>query len=104
MDVFVLPSLNQGISNTLLEAMASARAVIAADVGGNPELIQSNQCGILYDLRDPSALARAMQQVAATHPRHGAYGTAARERAIESFGLRTMIERYTALYEQLSVA
>ena len=104
MDVFVLPSLNEGISNTLLEAMASARAVIAADVGGNPELIQSNQCGILYDLRDPSALARAMQQVAATHPRYGAYGTAARERAIESFGLRTMIERYTALYEQLSVA
>jgi sugar transferase (PEP-CTERM/EpsH1 system associated) len=103
MDVFVLPSLNEGISNTLLEAMASARAVIAANVGGNSELIRTDQCGILYDPRDPNALATAMQQLAATASRRVVYGRAARSRAIERFGLRTMVERYTALYEQLSV-
>src|SRR5262249_37549911 len=49
MDVFVLPSINEGISNTLLEAMAASKPVIAARVGGNPELVDAGQTGALYD-------------------------------------------------------
>ncbi len=49
MDVFVLPSINEGISNTILEAMACGRAVLAATWAGTPELVEREATGLLYD-------------------------------------------------------
>ena len=60
MDVFVLPSMNEGISNTILEAMASGLPVVAARVGGNPELIRSGVSGVLYEDATPAGLVEAM--------------------------------------------
>lgn len=60
MDVFVLPSLGEGISNTILEAMSCARPVIASHVGGNPELVLDGVTGLLFPVRDSRSLAEAL--------------------------------------------
>jgi sugar transferase (PEP-CTERM/EpsH1 system associated) len=104
MDVFVLPSLNEGISNTLLEAMATARAVIAARVGGNPELVEPDVTGTLYDAGEQGALTAAMREYSRSAERIARRGVAARERVVANFGIGAMVDRYTALYEQLSAA
>ena len=62
LDLFVLPSINEGISNTILEAMASALPVIATDVGGNPELVVDGQTGYLVSKQDPIAMAVAFKR------------------------------------------
>jgi sugar transferase (PEP-CTERM/EpsH1 system associated) len=104
MDVFVLPSLNEGISNTLLEAMATARTVIAARVGGNPELVEPDVTGTLYDAGEAGALAEAMREYCRFSERIVTRGAAARERVVGRFAIEAMVDRYTALYEQLSAA
>ena len=62
MDLFILPSLAEGISNTILEAMATGLPVIATDVGGNPELIDAGVNGTLIPVRNSEALADAMAE------------------------------------------
>src|SRR6185503_4469668 len=59
-DCFALPSLGEGISNTILEAMASRLPVVASRVGGNDELIESGMTGLLVPPSDPVALADAL--------------------------------------------
>jgi glycosyltransferase involved in cell wall biosynthesis len=63
-DVFVLPSLSEGLSSAILEAMATSLPVIATDVGGIPELVKSGDNGLLVAPGDPVGLARAIQQLA----------------------------------------
>ena len=101
MDIFVLPSLAEGISNTVLEAMASGRAVIATEVGGNPELIIDDETGTLVPASDPSALADALQSYVRDPELRQLHGQAARRRAEGVFGLDLMLDRYTALYDEL---
>jgi glycosyltransferase involved in cell wall biosynthesis len=60
-DIFVLPSLTEGLSNAIMEAMACGRCVIASDVGGNPELITNRETGLLFPVQDQKALIRALQ-------------------------------------------
>ena len=62
LDLFVLPSINEGISNTILEAMATELPVIATDVGGNPELVINNQTGYLVPKQNPIAIAEAFKK------------------------------------------
>ena len=62
LDVFVLPSLAEGISNTVLEAMACGVPVIATNVGGNPELVVEGETGMLVQRSDPRAMATALQR------------------------------------------
>ena len=61
MDLFVLPSINEGISNTILEAMATGLPVIATAVGGNPELVLDGVTGCLAPPQNPAALAVAIE-------------------------------------------
>jgi sugar transferase (PEP-CTERM/EpsH1 system associated) len=100
MDVFVLPSLNEGISNTVLEAMSSARPVIAGRVGGNPELIEAGQTGALYDSKEEGALLRCMRAYVELPELAVKHGVAARERAERCFGIDAMVRNYAAFYEQ----
>ena len=99
-DVFVLPSLGEGISNTILEAMACGLPVIATDVGGNPELVTADT-GILVPSADPAALAGALARYVADPALRRAHGRAARGRIETRFALSVMIERYHSLYLEL---
>ncbi len=100
-DIFVLPSLNEGISNTILEAMASARAVVAARVGGNGELIEDGVSGTLYDSEDADALVAAIRRYLDERALREAHGAAARERCIAQFSMEAMVRGYSDLYDRL---
>ena len=100
LDVFVLPSLNEGISNTILEAMATGLPVIATDVGGNPELLTPDT-GKLVPRSDPLAMAQAMKDYLDSADLLRAHGTAGRRRTEETFSLSVMTERYLSVYDKL---
>lgn len=100
-DIFVLPSLGEGISNTILEAMSSGLPVVATDVGGNPELVVENQTGFLVPPDDPVAMADAIRKYVSDRQLMLQHGAAARLRAVAEFGISTMAGRYLSLYDQV---
>jgi glycosyltransferase involved in cell wall biosynthesis len=95
--VFVLPSRAEGISNTILEAMATGLPVLATAVGGNPELVEPGQTGLLVPAGDAQALAAAMWALSPEGVRQ-AMGRAGRERVERRFSLGAMVRRYRGLY------
>ncbi|WP_442769248.1 TIGR03088 family PEP-CTERM/XrtA system glycosyltransferase [Zoogloea ramigera] len=101
MNVFVMPSLSEGISNTVLEAMASGLPVIATNVGGNPELVADDHNGLLVPAADPAALSAAMMALFRTPGRVTAMGQAGRERVLQEFSLDAMVGSYLSLYQAL---
>jgi glycosyltransferase involved in cell wall biosynthesis len=104
-DVFILPSLNEGISNTIMEAMASARPVIAGRVGGNDELVIDGVTGLLYEAGEAAAdiehLAASMRRYAADPGLARRHGMAGHERVLRDFSLEAMVQRYLDLYDDL---
>lgn len=101
-DVFVLPSLNEGISNTILESMASGLPVIATDVGGNPELVADGETGILVPPSDPGELANALRRYVEDPSLAATHGVRARERAEREFSVDRMIAGYLEVYDELT--
>ncbi|MFK8030980.1 MAG: TIGR03088 family PEP-CTERM/XrtA system glycosyltransferase [Gammaproteobacteria bacterium] len=99
-NVFVLSSYNEGISNTILEAMATGLPVIATDVGGNPELIVANKTGMLFSSDDDQALADCLKSYANDEQKRAAHGLAARQRIDERFTIAKMVEAYERFYLQ----
>lgn len=99
MDLFALPSLREGISNTILEAMASGLPVIATRTGGNPELVSDGVTGRLVPVGDSHALAEAITGYVEAPELRMAHARASREHAVSKFSLETMIHRYEALYD-----
>lgn len=104
LDVFCLTSLNEGINNTLLEAMASGLPIVATAVGGNPELVVDGQNGHLIPARDPEALAGALLAYLRDATMRAAHGAAGRDRATRAFSLDAMVANYMALYDGLLAA
>jgi glycosyltransferase involved in cell wall biosynthesis len=101
LDVFVLPSLAEGISNTILEAMSSGLPVVATRIGGNAELVDEGRSGVLVSVTDVDEMARAMLNYA-TSPRVAReHGMCGRARAERLFSLDAMVAKYAALYESL---
>lgn len=98
---FVLPSQSEGISNVVLEAMASGLPVLATEVGGNPELLDAGRTGELVPSRDPEAMANAIVALAADPTRAERLGRAARAEVEQRFSLRGMVQRYQGLYDRL---
>ena len=98
MDVFVLPSLKEGLSNTLLEAMATSLPVIATRVGGNPEILEDGHSGRLFTPKDVSELVVRLTQLASNQSFRQAVGCSARHRIMAKFSLDLMIETYRNLY------
>jgi sugar transferase (PEP-CTERM/EpsH1 system associated) len=101
LDCFALPSLAEGISNTILEAMASGLPVLATDVGGNADLVVAGQTGRLVPAGDVDALAAGLVDMAASPTGAAAMGRAGRERVQEHFSLPAMVAGYQALYDRL---
>ncbi|WP_019625779.1 TIGR03088 family PEP-CTERM/XrtA system glycosyltransferase [Thioalkalivibrio sp. ALJT] len=100
-DLFVLPSLAEGIPVTVLEAMASGLPVVASNVGGLPELVEDGITGTLVEPGDAEALARVLADYAGDRERVRREGLAARERAVRTFGLARMVDAYAGLYQEL---
>jgi sugar transferase (PEP-CTERM/EpsH1 system associated) len=100
-DVFALPSINEGISNTILEAMAAGLPVVAGRVGGNPELVVDGVSGRLYDPAGRKALEQALLPYLTDPALRRAHGKAARDRVVQNFSLDAMIARYQSLYDEL---
>ena len=101
LDIFVLPSLNEGISNTILEAMATGLPVVATAVGGNPELVNDNETGFLIPGNDAAALADRLLRYLRLPGLAGHHGQAARERVEREFSIQRMLLDYDRLYESL---
>jgi sugar transferase (PEP-CTERM/EpsH1 system associated) len=102
MDVFVLPSLGEGMSNTLLEAMACGLPVVASRAGGNPEVVEDRKSGWLFAPGDSDELADQLEHLAASLETRRQLGENARERAVQLFSLDGMMQRYRSLYLDLA--
>lgn len=102
MDLFVLPSLAEGISNTILEAMACGLPVVATRVGGNAELVREGLTGRLVERDAPAALAAALAGYVHDPQMRRDHGVAARQRIEAEFSLEGMVARYGDLYDELT--
>ncbi|MEP4889836.1 MAG: TIGR03088 family PEP-CTERM/XrtA system glycosyltransferase [Aliiglaciecola sp.] len=103
MDIFVLPSLAEGISNTILEASASGLPVIATNVGGNPELIATQiQSGHLVEVNNVNELVEAMSQYVTSPDLKQKNSLLVRNHCVENFSIDTMVEKYNELYQTFS--
>jgi sugar transferase (PEP-CTERM/EpsH1 system associated) len=100
LDCFVLPSLAEGISNTILEAMACGLPVIATDVGGNTELIDAGKTGELVAAADAEALAHLILAYARQPEAARRAGQAGRLRVERLFSLDSMVQRYSDVYDE----
>ena len=101
MDVFCLPSLAEGISNTILESMASGLPVVATAVGGNGELVVEGVTGLLVPRANPTAMATALSRYVDDAELRKAHAASARVRAEAHFSLDNMVRQYQAVYDEL---
>jgi len=102
LDVFVLPSLSEGMSNTLLEAMAVGAPPIATAVGGNPEVVEHGLCGLLVTPQRPEEICHHLEQLASSPSLRETLGRNARERVCARFSLDRMLKRYEQMYCELA--
>lgn len=96
---FALPSLAEGISNTILEAMATGLPVIATNVGGNAELVAEGRTGRLVPSGDVEAMARALVALARAPENAASMGREGRREAVRRFSLDAMVAAYQRLYD-----
>jgi sugar transferase (PEP-CTERM/EpsH1 system associated) len=101
MDLFVLPSLAEGLSNTVLEAMATGLPVLATRVGGNPELLEDGVTGQLVPPENPDALAQALLDYVDDPARLTRQGSAARTRVEANFSMDAMMRGYLGVYNEV---
>jgi sugar transferase (PEP-CTERM/EpsH1 system associated) len=98
--VFALPSLAEGISNTILEAMASALPVVATGVGGNADLVIHGQTGFITPPSDPHAMAQRLIALANNPLQAQIMGRAGRDRVLEYFNMQSMVSAYQRIYDK----
>jgi glycosyltransferase involved in cell wall biosynthesis/peptidoglycan/xylan/chitin deacetylase (PgdA/CDA1 family) len=97
MDISVLPSLSEGMSNALLESMSMGKPVVATAVGGNPELVEDGKTGYLVPPDDPESLAEALKKLVGSPELRRAMGERGKERAEALYGVPRMVDRYEDL-------
>lgn len=101
LDCFVLPSLAEGISNTILEAMACGLPVIATNVGGNADLVLHGVTGYVVAVGDVDAMAHRLVELATSPELALKMGQAGRQRILDKFSLDAMVGSYQGLYDRL---
>ena len=101
-DIFALPSLSEGLSSAILEAMAASLPIIATKVGGIPELVKDGENGLLVAPANPAGLARAIQRMADNPEESALMGRRGRERMEKQFTLeRKILETEQLCYDLL---
>jgi glycosyltransferase involved in cell wall biosynthesis len=101
LDVSVMPSLNEALSNVLLESMAAGTAVVATDVGGTSEAVSDGGNGLLVPPSQPAALAGAIGRLLNAPLLARQLGARARQTVEERFSLDRMVHATEAIYDQL---
>jgi glycosyltransferase involved in cell wall biosynthesis len=104
MDIYVLPSVAEGISNTILEAMASGLPVIASNVGGNGELVDQARTGFLFSSGNHEELGNLVDRYLNNLSLLNKHGSCGRQRAVNNFSIRYMMDKYVDLYEAVFLA
>jgi glycosyltransferase involved in cell wall biosynthesis len=100
-DVVVHPSLTEGLSNVILEAMAAAVPVVATRAGGNPELVDDGRTGLLVPVQNPQEIANAICRLLDQPEEARSFGEQARRRVVEEFAVDRMLAKTEAFYLQL---
>ena len=103
-EIAILPSHSEGMSNALLESMSAGRAVIATDVGANAELVQHEKSGLIVPAGDENAIVEAIDRYLENPLRAAAYGAAARTRVEANFSRDASTRRFEEFYRGLSGA
>jgi sugar transferase (PEP-CTERM/EpsH1 system associated) len=101
MDIFVLPSLNEGISNTIIEAMATGLPVVATRVGGNSELVVDGKTGTLVPAQDPARMTEAIRDYVVAPALRTEHGGRGRARVEHEYSLERMVADYLSEYDAL---
>ena len=101
MDVFVLPSLEEGMPQSLLQALAMERAVVASSVGGVPEVIRDGQTGFLVSSQDPAALTEKIGMLLRDPDQRRAFGQGGRRAIADDYSLDAMLQKTEQLYSHL---
>lgn len=100
-DIFVLPSLFEGLPLTILEAMAAGKPVVASDIPGVDEEVVNNVTGFLVPKENPEALALAINSLLSNPKMASEFGDAAKHRAQKEFSSEKMVESITDLYKEI---
>lgn len=101
MDIFALPSLVEGVSNTILEAMATGLPVVATRVGGNPELVVEGETGALVPAAEPILMSDALHDYCQSVEQRQRHGQAGRRRVEQKFSMESMVDGYLGVYDAL---
>jgi len=100
-DLFVLSSREEGISLTLIEAMAAGLPIVATRVGGNPEVVVDGETGLLVEAGQPEALAAALGSLLGDPDTRMRMGRRGREVALRRFDIERLIDEYQAIYTEI---
>ncbi len=99
-DIFVLPSLNEGMGRVLIEAMALGKPIVASNVGSIPDLIDHGKNGYLVSAKNPFQLADSIKKLIKNNKMRNKMGREGKKKA-ESFTAETMVKKIKALYKEL---
>lgn len=102
-DISALPSLSEGMPNSILEAMAAGRPVVATSVGAVPDAVVHGKTGLLVPPRNPEALADALATLLSSPERRARVGAAGRQRALSEYSAESAIGRLLTLYRELAL-
>jgi glycosyltransferase involved in cell wall biosynthesis len=103
-DIFCLPSYSEGLSISIMEAMAAGLPVAASRIGGNPELVVDGETGFIFEPFDPGDVADKLSKLLKDADMRRKMGEAGRRRVLTDFTLDDMVRRYYELYESIVVA
>lgn len=100
-DAFIQPSLYEGLSNTILEAMAAGLPIIASRVGGNPDVIRENENGLLFSPTDIEGLSKAIEKIYLNKKLRDNMAAANKVKITHEFSLDNMVMQYERYYQKL---